>query len=229
MKNKKSEALYQETMVFLRYAVPDEHLALAMQVVDRYREDIPGLLLLREYYRSLPEVREEAAERVVEMASYQGVILFAVITEGYEYLYVMEGDRVVYVGEGGREVDEELLAFFGFPAHEDYLRACRMLREHEVYSGTIQVVAGRCPACFAHEGEFHQFGCPVEVCPWCLGQLNRCNCRFDQMGVEQIGDDGEIARFQRLLIEKGRIRFRQDQAPAYPGMGDGLDKGNPGA
>jgi hypothetical protein len=136
---------------------------------------------------------------------------------------------VVYVGECGHEMDEELLAFFGFPAQEDYLQVCRQLREHEVYRGTSQIIADRCPACFAFEGEFHQFGCPVEVCPWCLGQLNRCNCRFDQMGIEQIGDDEEIARFQRLLIEKGRIRFRQDQAPAYPGLGDGLDTGNPGA
>ena len=227
MKNKNIEALYQETMVFLRYAVPEENLSGAMQVVDRYREDIPGLLLLREYYRSLPEVREEAVERVVEMASYQGVMLFAVITEGYEYLYVVENERVVYIGESGHEVDEELLAFFGFPAHEDYHRACRLLRGQEVYRGTNQAASGRCPACLALEGEFHQFGCPVEVCPWCFGQLNRCNCRFDQLGVEQIGDEEEIARFQRLLTEKGRIRFRQDQAPAYPGFGDGLDPGDP--
>lgn len=229
MKNKKNEALYQEVVVFLRYAVPEENLSRAMQVVNSYREDIPGLLLLREFYRSLPEVREEAAERVVEMASYQGVILFALITEGYEYLYVVEGDRVVYVGEGGHEIEEEILAFFGYPAQEDYIQACRQLREQEAYSGTVPTIAGRCPVCFALEGEFHQFGCPVEVCPWCLGQLNRCNCRFDQMGVEQIGDDEEVATFQRLLIGKGRIRFRQDQAPAYPGIGDGLDTGKPGS
>jgi hypothetical protein len=229
MKKKNIEALYQETMVYLRYAVPEEHIARAMQVVDRYREDIPGLLLLREYYRSLPEVREEAAERLVEMASCQGVVLFAVITERYEYLYVMEDERVVYVGEGGHEIEDDILAFFGFPAQEDYLRSCRLLRDQETYSGAERAVTGRCPVCSALEGEFHQFGCPVEVCPWCFGQLNRCNCRFDEMGVEQIGDDAEIARFQRVLIEKGRIRFRQDQAPAYPGMADGLDTGPPGS
>ena len=228
MHTQKIEALYQEALVFLRYAVPAENLSRAIQVVDSYREDVPGLLVLREYYRSLPEVREEAVERVVEMASCQGVVLFAVITQEYEYLYVLEGERVVYVGEGGREVEEEILAFFGFPAQEDFLRACRLLRDQEAYGGADRAAAGRCPVCFALEGEFHQFGCPVEVCPWCLGQLNRCNCRFDRMGVEQIDNDAEVARFQRLLIEKGRVRFRSGQAPAYPGVADGLDTGNPG-
>ncbi len=226
MNKKKIETLYQEALVFLRYAVPEENLSRAIQVIDSYREDIPGLLVLREYYRSLPEVREEAVEKIVEMASCQGVILFAVVTEGYEYLYVMEDDRVMYVGEGGREVEDEILAFFGFPAQEDFLFACRMLRDQDAYGGADRAIAGRCPVCFAFEGEFHQFGCPVEVCPWCLGQLNRCNCRFDQMGVEQIGDEFEVARFQRLLIEKGRIRFRPGQAPAYPAMADGLDPDN---
>jgi hypothetical protein len=215
----------EEVEIFVRYAVAEASYAEAMQVVARYSDDVPALLLLREFYRSLPEVREEPVEKIVELASHQGVKLFAVITHGFEYLYAMDGNRVVFIGENGPDLDEEYLAFFGYPAQEDFHNACDSLRELADYSSAAPSAKEKCPVCLSVEGEYHQFGCPVEVCPWCMGQLNRCNCRFDQLGVEQIGDDEELGRFQRLLIEKGRIRYSRDQAPAYPGMSEGLDPG----
>lgn len=223
--NGRARKLTEEVEIFVRYAVAEQSYAEAMQVVARYSDDIPALHLLREFYRSLPEVREEPAEKIVELASHQGVKLLAVITHGFEYLYAMDGEQVVFISENGPDLDEEYLAFFGYPAQEDFHKACNSLRELIDYSSVVPSGKEKCPVCFTLEGEYHQFGCPVEVCPWCMGQLNHCNCRFDQLEVEQILDDEELARFQRLLIAKGRIRYSQDQAPAYPGMSEGLDQG----
>jgi len=221
----RARKLTEEIEIFVRYAVAEQSYSEAMQVVARYSDDIPALLLLREFYRSLPEVREEPAEKIVELISHQGVKLLAVITHGFEYLYAMDGEQVVFISENGPDLDEEYLAFFGYPAQEDFHKACNSLRELIDYSSVLLSGKEKCPVCFTLEGEYHQFGCPVEVCPWCMGQLNHCNCRFDQLGVEQILDDEELARFQRLLIAKGRVRYSRDQAPAYPGMSEGLDQG----
>lgn len=221
----RSRKLTEEIEIFVRYAVAEESFVEAMQVVARYGDDLPALLLLREFYRSLPEVREEPVEKIVELASHQGVKLVAVITRGFEYLYAMDGERLAFVGENGPGLDEEYLAVFGYPTREDFRKASQSLRDRQDFSSAPPAEREKCPVCSVLEGEYHQFGCPVEVCPWCLGQLNRCNCRFDQLGVEQIVDDEELARFQRLLIDKGRIRYSRDQAPAYPGMSAGLDRG----
>ncbi len=35
-----------------------------------------------------------------------------------------------------------------------------------------------CGDCGALEGQFHQPGCDTERCPFCLGQMISCNCRY---------------------------------------------------
>lgn len=223
-KAKKITTLIDEIKLFLQYAVPEERYAGALMLVERYRQDIPALRLLREFYRSLPEVREDPVVRIVELAANQGVLLLAALTDAYNYLYVVDAEQVLYIGENGREIEEDALAFFGYPAQEDFRRACRQVRELEDYGSPGPSARVKCPVCSVLEGEYHQFGCPVEVCPWCQGQMNRCNCRFDLLGVAEIDDEEEIGRFHRLLIDKGRIRFSRQQAPAYPCAGDGLEE-----
>lgn len=223
-KSKKITTLIDEVKLFLRYAVPEERCAEASMVVERYRQDIPALRLLREFYRSLPEVREDPVVRIVELAANQGVLLLAALTDAYDYLYVVDAGQVLYIGENGREIEEDALDFFGYPAHADFRRACQSVRELEDYGSPGASGRAKCPVCSVLEGEYHQFGCPVEVCPWCQGQMNRCNCRFDLLGVAEIDDEEEVGRFHRLLIDKGRIRFSRQQAPAYPSAGDGHEE-----
>jgi hypothetical protein len=50
-------------------------------------------------------------------------------------------------------------------------------------------------------------GCPVEVCPWCEGQLTNCNCRFTQVGVDRFTADCQLDNFIEALEAKGRIPF----------------------
>lgn len=73
-----------------------------------------------------------------------------------------------------------------------------------------------CPVCSAAEGEYHLLGCPVEICPWCDGQLSRCSCRFAQLGVDMLEDEKELEELERLLKEKGRIPYAREQRPSYP-------------
>ena len=75
-----------------------------------------------------------------------------------------------------------------------------------------------CPVCSAAVGEDHTFGCPVEVCPWCGGQLTSCNCRFTILDKEHISSEKDLKTLEEKLIEKGRIAYDPvDQRPAYPG------------
>ena len=41
-----------------------------------------------------------------------------------------------------------------------------------------------CHDCDAKEGEFHQFGCDMERCPFCGGQLVSCGCMYIKLGYD---------------------------------------------
>lgn len=215
------QEIVRETKLFIQYGVVEDVRNRAMEVVDKYSQDSVALRLLHEFYRSLPEAREEPVVRVVQIDSRQGVLLLGVLTLTYEYLYLVTETEAILLGERGQEVEDDVLVFFGYTDNAGLSKACENLSGLEDYSSHSQSGRMKCPVCLVLEGEFHHLGCPVEVCPWCGGQLNRCNCRFDQLGIERIRDENEVDRFRQLLIAKGRIRFTGEQAPSYPGIGDG--------
>lgn len=223
MRDKEMMEIIKDIELFIQYGVADDMQIQAVKVVERYHQDAVVLRLLYEFYRSLPEAREEPVLRVVQIDSHQGVPLLGVLTLSYAYLYLITGDEVLFLGEKGQDLDDEVLEFFGYPDNEALNKACQQLSELEDFSSHDQPGRMVCPVCSVFEGEYHQLGCPVEVCPWCDGQMNRCNCRFDQLGIENISDEDEVIRFQQLLVAKGRIRFVREQAPAYPSAGDCLD------
>jgi len=45
---------------------------------------------------------------------------------------------------------------------------------------------GVCHDCGAKEGEIHELGCDMEVCPFCSGQLISCGCRYEKLGFDYI-------------------------------------------
>jgi hypothetical protein len=77
-----------------------------------------------------------------------------------------------------------------------------------------------CPACYAVTGEVHELGCPVELCPWCGGQLIHCACRYDQLGLDAISSEEELLQFEVILEERGRIPYSPEQRPSF--AADGL-------
>jgi hypothetical protein len=69
-------------------------------------------------------------------------------------------------------------------------------------------------------GEFHTLGCPVEICPWCNGQLTYCNCRFTKLNIDTINKVEQIEKLLQLLEEVGRIAFKKEDSPGYPSISD---------
>ena len=82
----------------------------------------------------------------------------------------------------------------------------------------LALAADVCPICYVSAGELHVLGCPVEVCPWCGGQLTKCHCRFSQLDMEQISAAAHVERLREKLEEKGRIAYSADQRPGYPAV-----------
>lgn len=63
-----------------------------------------------------------------------------------------------------------------------------------------------CHDCGAHEGELHQRGCDMELCPFCGWQLISCDCCFELLEVDEVTAEEEAA-WVDMLNEKGRVPF----------------------
>ena len=72
-------------------------------------------------------------------------------------------------------------------------------------------------ACHAAAGEYHELGCPVEICPWCGGQLIHCDCRYEQLGLDGLTTEAELLQFEAVLEERGRIPYSPEQRPSFAG------------
>jgi hypothetical protein len=216
----KMHQIIEEIKLFIQYAVPEKDIPSAVALIDRHRDNALMLRLFREYYLALPEAREEAVVKVAKLIDRQGVHLFVVSTARYSYLYAVSPDHVLLLGEYCKEVDQEVLTFFGFKSQEEFLKICPAVDELKEYFMAEKEI---CPVCGVPEGENHFLGCTVEVCPWCEGQLSYCNCRFEQLAINVIEDEQQLEKLNDLLEAKGRIPFQKIHAPAYPGTSGGLD------
>ena len=218
------ENLVKEIKMFIRYAVPDNEFADAIALVDRYKDNRLVLNLLRQHYIALPDAQEEAVTRISKLVQKQGIFLFVLTTTSTAHLYAVSVDEVIWLGEYLGELDPEIMAFWGFSDQEEFAKICVPIGDLEDYSSSAGGNKGECPACGVEEGEYHILGCSVEVCPWCEGQLNKCNCRFEQLEVDSVDTEDLLERFLDLLTAKGRIPFQPQQAPYYPGTSGGLDR-----
>jgi hypothetical protein len=221
----RKEQLIEEIELYIRYAVPEEDIRAAINMTRTYRGNKTILRVLREFYSSLPEAREEAVVKVSCLVRQQDVNLLVVATAKHAYLYLVSGEDVLLAGEYLHEVNQEILSYFGFDSQENFLKICPPVQELDPCEFRLKERVA-CPVCNVLENEYHLTGCTVEVCPWCDGQLANCNCRFEQLDSDEIEDEEMLERFLELLDAKGRIPFRKGDAPAYPGTSGGLDKGS---
>lgn len=222
--NKQLQQLVSEIKVFMKYAVAEDQIESAAAVINQYRDNPRVLNLLREFYVALPDAREEPVLRIAQLIQHQGVGLFVVTTPTLSHLYASSSHQVVWLGEYQDELDPEILGYFGFDSQEEFLKICPPIIELEEYGDHVEAEPAVCPACGVIEGEYHILGCSVEVCPWCEGQLCKCNCRFEQLELDAIEREEQLEDFVELLTAKGRVPFSPQQAPYYPGTGDGLDR-----
>lgn len=216
------QKLIGEIEIFIEYGVQDSERETARSLVKKYKNNAEALEVLLEFYKVLPETREEAVVRLQRLDSIQGVTLLAVTTLNHVYCAVVSEGQAHILGEFNQDkVPSEILKFFGHGSNEDLVKAYSPIEEQEELAGEVGEEV--CPACQVAVGEIHLLGCPVEVCPWCDGQLNKCNCRFEKLDQESLESEEEVDRFQELLEAKGRIPYQPEQKPAYPGTSEGLD------
>ena len=207
--------------LLVKYAVGDDEYDEALAVVNRFRDSPVASRVLQHYYFELPDAREEMACDLRVVAEKQGVFLFGLKTTERRLLYLGSMEQVLLIGEWEQGLqDQEMLDYFGFKGEKDFQENLPLQFEKLETEDQLSRKSESCVVCGAAEGEMHVYGCPVEQCPWCDGQLNRCNCRFDQLGVDEIEDDEQLERFEELLRQKGRIVYRADQGLAYPTAGN---------
>ncbi len=207
----------------MEYAVPEGALRLAEDLLDLYHDDKFGLWVLHEFYTKLPDARDAYIRSLVLLGRHQGIFLLgAMTTEEDGYLYLVSSEGIEFQGQlSDGFLTHEALDFFQFESAEAFKTLCAQPGQLPLYE-PLQIDAAICPACHALAGEYHELGCPVEVCPWCGGHLIHCSCRFDQLGVDVIAEEEELVRFEELLEERGRIPYSEEQRPTFPDEGAGV-------
>ncbi|MBW2466930.1 MAG: hypothetical protein JRF02_06475, partial [Deltaproteobacteria bacterium] len=169
----------------MKYAVPEERVDAAEALLAKYNSDIIALNLLHNFYIQLPEGKDDSVLSLCFLTRRQGVFLLCALTgNGMQYIYVVNNEAAHIIGTLAEGIiDRELLDFFGYADNKELLALTEKpekLKEYEPYTPDSNL----CPSCHAAEGEFHTLGCPVEICPWCNGQLTYCNCRFNRLDID---------------------------------------------
>lgn len=214
--SEKSEILVKEVELFIQYGVREGEMQNALELLRRYKGDSRALHLMRAFYASLPDPHEEAISRIVLIEKKDDIFLLGLCTASRSYFYLTTDEKALLLGEYGQDVWEpEALVSFGYIDAADFLEKSPALATCEEYEPVAASSSRFCPICSAAAGEYHLLGCPVEVCPWCDGQLSRCGCRFEQLGVEELVGEEELEELERILAEKGRIPYSSGQSPAY--------------
>lgn len=195
--------------------VPEEFRAEAEDLLEMYREDRIGLELLLEFYSLLPESPEDWVREIRIINRHRGVFLLAAMTAQGMYQYLVSSEGIEFQG---RVTDgflaDELIDFFGYDSAEAFKAVCDAAETLPVYE-PLQLDEDICPACHAVAGEYHELGCPVEICPWCGGQLIYCDCRYEKLGLDAISSEEELQQFEVLLEEQGRLPYSREQRPSF--------------
>lgn len=209
---KKRAAIVQ----LMEYAVPESLLDTALDVLDVYRDDRLGLTLLHEFYSFLPDTQENYIKELRLIGRNRGIFLLAAMTGSNGFLYIVSSEGVEFQGSAKEGFwHQELLDFYGFSSGKDLADSVESLKSYPVYE-PLGMDSDVCPACHAETGEMHELGCPVEVCPWCGGQLIYCNCRFEKMDRDSLESEADLEELEALLNEQGRIAYGPEQRPVFP-------------
>ncbi|MEN8136731.1 MAG: hypothetical protein ABFS18_14545 [Thermodesulfobacteriota bacterium] len=201
----------KEISLLIEYGAPKDEVSRCNEVLAKYGADGIALNVFHNFYSYLPEGHDDGITRISRIANRHGAFLFYVSTILSNYLYLATRESASLIGPFNNTIqDQDLLDFFGWQDDDHFRKDVgepAELSEHVPVNESLEL----CPACGTSDGEVHTFGCPVEVCPWCDGQLTNCECRFIKTGREQFSRDSHLDELLDLLTEKGRIPFAADQ------------------
>ena len=208
--------LKEEINVLLPYAVPPEELEIANTFLDTFAGDFFALGIIKDYYQTLPNAYEEALIKISVLEEKEQVFLMLLSTTGHHYFYVTNDDESLFLTEWDKGLeDKQLLSFFGYADSKSFAKAHPDMEKYREYRPLERMDEELCPSCGVKTGSMHTLGCPVEVCPWCGGQLNHCNCRFEQLDVEAFTDEAMLDKFSVKLEKKGRVSYAKEQRPTF--------------
>jgi hypothetical protein len=194
----------------------------ALDLLNIYQNDRVALDLLHEFYGFLPEAKNDMVREIRMVARKQGVFLLVAVASENGYIYLVSSEGIEFQGTTAEGMyDKDTLAFFGYRSREQFLKENKDLESFQVYEPMDSDV-NICPACQAETGELHELGCPVELCPWCGGQLVHCSCRFEKLEVDSLSSEEDIVRFENILNEQGRIPYSPEQRPSFADEGPGV-------
>lgn len=221
----KIENIFKEVELFIQYGVQEQEQQDALELLMKYSNDLLGLQVMKAFYSSLPESREEAIGRIAVIEKREDIFLLTLSTASHSYLYLATEQKAILLGQYGQEIVEpDMLALFGYPDARVFFRKYPDPERCQEYASMRGAGSNFCPVCSAAAGEYHLLGCSVEVCPWCEGQFSRCGCRFEQLGLEALEDEEELEELERILQAKGRIAYAPAQCPSYPSAADEQDE-----
>jgi len=194
------------TLLLMDFAVNEEDQAQARELVEKYEADTIALHLFHEFYSYLPEAENDAVRILRHLDKKGGNFLIAATTIRDTYLYLANSEGTEFLGNHQDGIwDEEVLEYFGY-SREEALAKFLDLNAFAVYV-PVNLDKSLCLVCAVDHGELHRLGCPLEVCPWCGGQLTNCNCRFSEVGVDRFSSETQLEKFIEALDAKGRIPF----------------------
>lgn len=207
--------LKKEVRVLIPYAVPPEELEIANTFLETFAEDFFALGIIKDYYQTLPNAYEEALTKISVLEEKEQVFLMLLSTTGHHYFYVTNDDESLFLTEWDKGLeDKHLLTFFGYADSKSFAKVHSDIEKCREYLPLERMDEELCPSCGVKTGSMHTLGCPVEVCPWCGGQLNHCNCRFEQLDVEAFTDEAMLDKFAEKLEQKGRVSYAKDRSAA---------------
>lgn len=221
MTGKTLSTLLDELRLLVQYSAPEEHRSEAIALAERYQNDRIALSILHTFYSFLPEAEEDWIDTLRLVAEKQGIFLICASSMLSAYLYLVGSEETVFCGPLEEGItDGEILSFYGWNDLTDFQKHCRQEQSLPEYQPVAEDHK-RCPVCAVAEGECHIMGCPVEICPWCGGQLIHCNCRFQKTGRAAFTSDSHLDELYEKLSQTGRIPFNPaNQSPAPAAVKD---------
>jgi hypothetical protein len=208
--------LRREIDLLMKYGAPAEKLETLIALVDRYAADIFALRVFHSFYSYLPEAQDDGIVELQRVANRHGVFLLCAKTLLDDYLYLADREKAEFLGSLREGIwDQEILEFFGWRDREAFLKTVKNPKGLATHRA-VNEAPDLCPVCGTGDGGQHIFGCPVEVCPWCGGQLIHCPCRFDKTGRREFSQESHVDEFLALLERQGRVPFNaMEQRPAF--------------
>ena len=206
-----------EIKILMKYAVLPDQLDDATTLLEKHNQDEIGLNIFHHFYSYLPEGEEDRIKLLRLLARKEGTFLICASTNLGDYLFLATSERAEFLGNLKEGIwEEEVLDFFDHNDRESFITKHADLSKFPVYVPAL-LHNDLCPVCHTADGELHNFGCPVEICPWCDGQLAACECRFKKLDTERFSKEKQLENLLEKINKKGRVPFNaEEHRPSYP-------------